>query len=131
MWRGKMAKRIRKKASVDTSMNFTGCNVQLDYHLLPHQWVIFLQVVTSNVGCHWISNLRRTPGVGGAVEAGTTTTGAGMGCHGTTMAMATVTKTTCQSKSGVRESQVITQHVDITQSHDKLCIRSKHLLSNL
>ena len=59
----------------------------------------FLQAVTNNVGFHWTLSLHLTLGAEGVVEAGTTMTGAEMGCHEITTAMDMETKTTCPSKT--------------------------------
>ena len=113
-----MGKRIRKKASVDTFAtvkNFIGCKMQL--LLAPVITFVateFLQGVTNNAGSHLILSLRHTLGVEDAAEVGTTTTEEETGCHGTTMAMAMVTKTTCQSKTVINHVYII------TMSHDKL-----------
>ena len=107
MWKGKMGKQIRKKASVDTFAtvkNFIGCKMQL--LLAPVITIVateFLQAVTSNAGSHLILSLHHTLGVEDAAEVGTTMTGEETGYHGTTMAMAMAIKTTCQSKSDVTD----------------------------
>ena len=88
--------------TLTTVKNFIGCKMQL--LLAPVITFVateFLQAVTNNVGSHWILNHRHILGVEGAVEVGITTIGAETGCRGTTMAMAMVTKTTCQSKTDV------------------------------